>query len=196
MDGPRFDALARAFGSGTRRSVLHLTAGTSIGALLLERLGIEDASAGCVAPGKKCKKRNGKKKKCCGGAKCRGKKCKCTNGGVGCGAVCCEPAQVCQAGQCACANGGVLCGGVCCVPGQVCQAGQCANGSITIGDACNAAQPGACTSGVCGCTCNGQTCICRNAACLAPAADCDAVGTVGCCEGFCIGGNPNTCQIC
>jgi hypothetical protein len=175
MDGSQFDALVRSWGRGPRRSVLQLIAGTSLGAALLGSLGIEDASAKCAAPGKKCKKKNGKKKKCCGGAKCKGKKCKCTNGGVGCGKTCCIPGQVC-----------VVTDGV---PG-------CSNGSIPVGLICDAAQPGACTSGVCGCTCNGETCICRTAECFAAGADCEATGTAGCCQGFCLAGDPNTCQVC
>ena len=59
MEDLRFDALARSCGSGTRRSVLRLLAGTGVGALVLGRLGIEDAAAACVAPGRKCKTKKG-----------------------------------------------------------------------------------------------------------------------------------------
>jgi hypothetical protein len=191
LDGPRFDALVRSLGNGTRRSALQLLAGTSLGAVLLGRLGIEDASAGCVAPGKKCKKKNGKKKKCCGGAKCQGKKCKCTNGGVGCGKVCCIPGQECQDGICVCLNGGVGCGDTCCIPGQLCVVNNgvpgCSNGLIPVGGACDAEQPGACTSGVCGCV--GDNCTCRNADCVGPNGDCSLTGNAGCCQLLCEAGD-------
>ena len=38
MDHSGFDALAREWGSGTRRSVLQLVAGTGLGAMLLQRV--------------------------------------------------------------------------------------------------------------------------------------------------------------
>jgi hypothetical protein len=174
MDGARFDAWVRSWAMPSRRGLLRLVAASAL-AGLLSRRDVENAAAKCVKPGKKCKKKNGQKKKCCGGAKCKGKKCTCTIGGVGCGKACCVPGQLC-----------VVTDGV---PG-------CSNGAIPVGNLCDAAQPGACTSGVCGCTCNGETCICRTADCLAPGADCEATGTDGCCQGFCLAGDPNTCQTC
>ena len=56
------EELVQTSGCGTRRGVLRLVAGTAAGAALLGRLGIDDAAAKCVAPGKKCKGKKGKKR--------------------------------------------------------------------------------------------------------------------------------------
>jgi hypothetical protein len=163
MDGSRFDAIVRSWGSDTRRSMLQLLAGTSLGAVLLGSLGAEDADAACKAPGKKCKSKNGKKKKCCGGAKCKGKKCKCTNGGVGCGKACCAPGQVCQDAA----------------------SSTCANGPLEPGDICDPEVPLACSSGNCECVTIGENtiCECRQEGCFGEGVEC--METSQCCTGFC-----------
>src|SRR5215204_6012403 len=94
------EEMVQTRGCGTRRGVLRAVAGTAAGAVLLGRLGIDDAAAAkCVAPGKKCKSKNGKKT-CCGGAKCQGKKCTCPGDAIACGKNCCKPGQVCQGDTC------------------------------------------------------------------------------------------------
>jgi hypothetical protein len=158
VEHSRFDAVVRGWSGGTRRGLVRLLGGTAAGALLLGRLGMEEAAARCVKPDRKCKK-NGKKQKCCGGAKCKGKRCRCLGGRFGCGKNCC-------------------------VPGQLCENGGCVNGPIPIGDACTEDQPGACTSGVCGC--NFGTCTCRDADCVGLGEAC--ADDASCCLGACGGG--------
>jgi hypothetical protein len=167
MEGPRFDALIRLWGSGTRRGVLQMVAATGLGAALLGSAGREEAAAKCVAPGKKCKGKNGKKKKCCGGAACKGKKCKCTGETF-------------------------ICGKACCQPGQQCLGETCANGDLEQGDLCEPEAPLACQSGNCQCISNGEItqCTCRAEACFGFGVDCE--NTSECCTGGCEGFT-NTC---
>ncbi len=167
MDSSRFDDVVRAWGCGTRRSMLRLVAGTATGALVLGQLGIDDASAGCVAPGKKCKSKNGDKKKCCGGAKCQGKKCKCPEGAIACGKNCCKP-------------------------GQICQGDTCVNGTLEPGDHCDPDEPFACETGNCQCIPfeDDQICTCRQETCFGFGVPCE--NTVQCCTGGCEGFT-NTC---
>ena len=173
MEDLRFDALARSCGSGTRRSVLRLLAGTGVGALVLGRLGIEDAAAACVAPGRKCKTKKGPNKKCCGGAKCKGGRCKCKNGGVGCGKGCCEPGQICLDGK----------------------PQECVNGPLQPGEICDPEKQLGCDSGKCVCVTVGEqtACTCREVACKGFATEC--AETSECCQGFCSEfEDPPTCQ--
>lgn len=163
MDGSQFDAFVRSLRSGTRRSVLHLLAGTGVGAVLLGSLGGEDAAAKCVNPGKKCKKKKGKKKKCCDGATCKGKTCTCTNGGVGCGSTCCAPGQVCLDAV----------------------SSTCANGPLQPGETCDPQVPLGCDSGKCACITaeNLTVCQCRQEGCFGDGVPC--AQTSQCCTGFC-----------
>src|ERR687890_828047 len=78
------EEMVQTWGCGTRRGLLRAVVGTAAGAVLLGGLGIDAAAAKCVAPGKKCKSKNGKKK-CCGGAKCQSKKCTCPGDAIVCG---------------------------------------------------------------------------------------------------------------
>lgn len=171
MDGSRFDAWVRSWAATSRRGVIRLVSGGGLAALTA-KLGLEDAAAKCVSPGKKCKTKNGKKKKCCGGAKCKGKKCKCQDGTFACGKHCCIPGQLCQP------SSGVL---------------TCANGSIPIQGECDPEQPGACASGVCGCGPGG--CTCRKEDCAPPGGDCSDGGNPKCCDGLCFAGMPPTCDL-
>jgi hypothetical protein len=100
MDHDRFDDLTRWLASGASRRAAVQTLVAGAFAIGLSRLGVAEVAAKCVKPGKKCKKKHGKKKKCCGGAKCKGKKCKCTGGRLACGKTCCPPGQMCVGGQC------------------------------------------------------------------------------------------------
>jgi hypothetical protein len=157
VDDGRFDTWVRSWGAPSRRGLLRLAPASGL-AGLLSRWEVEDAAAKCVKPGKKCKK-NGKKKKCCGGAKCKGKECKCQDSTFACGKNCCIPGQLCVNGA------------------------SCSNGPIPVGDACNAEEPGACTSGVCGC---GFGCNCREADCVGLGEGCAT--SADCCQGGCSGG--------
>jgi hypothetical protein len=163
MESSKFDALTRSCETNTRRSVLRLLAGTSVGAMVLGRFGIDDAAAGCVKPGNKCKSKNGKKLKCCGGAKCKGGKCKCTNGGPACGKACCAPGQICEDAA----------------------SSTCVNGSLIPGDQCDPDKPLACQSGKCECFTLGDltNCTCRQEGCFGQGVECG--NTSQCCQGFC-----------
>lgn len=164
MESSRFDELAQQWGCSTRRSVFRLMAGTAAGAVVLGQLGIDDASAACVAPGKKCKGKNGKKEKCCGGAKCQGGKCRCKTGGPSCGKACCAPGQVCQLGN-----------------PKTCV------GPLDVGEVCDPDVPLACKSGNCGCTFVldvGTVCTCREKVCFATNKE-TCANTSECCDGHC-----------
>ncbi len=164
MDPSRFDAMVQAWGTETRRGVMRLVAGTALGGALLGGLGAERAAAGCVAPGKKCKTKDGDKKKCCGGAKCKGGKCRCQTGGPGCGKACCAPGQVCQQGT----------------------PKTCVNGPLKPGEICDPNAPLGCESGKCVCVTVGENtaCTCREAVCFGfNNQTCSE--TSQCCQGFC-----------
>jgi hypothetical protein len=138
------------------------------GAVLLGRLGVDDAAAKkCVAPGKKCKRKKGKKKACCGGATCQGKRCTCPGNAVACGKNCCKP-------------------------GQVCQGGSCVNGALAPGALCDPDAPFACQTGNCQCISNSEItqCTCRQEACFGFGVPCEK--SVQCCAGGC-DGFTNTC---
>ena len=164
MDESRFDTLAREWGRGTRRSVLQLVAGTGLGALFLERVGREDAEAACRAPGKQCKKKNGKKFTCCGGSRCQKGRCRCTNGGAGCGKACCQPGQICQDGA----------------------KDICVNGTLEPGDICDPQAPLGCQSGKCVCATFGENtaCTCREEICFGFNNE-TCENTAQCCSGVC-----------
>lgn len=162
MDDSRFDAIARLAGQRNRRAALRLLAASGLGVTVLHSIR-EDADAKCVNPDKKCKKKNGKKRKCCGGAKCQGKRCRCQENTLACGAFCCQPGQICTGEG---------------------NATACQNGSLTPGDACDPSLPLACSTGNCGC--NGNLCACRDANCKAPGAAC--AGSLECCQKVCLGG--------
>lgn len=168
MNTSVFDAVVRTWGCGTRRSVLRLVASTAAGAVVLGQFGVDDAAAGCVAPGKKCKSKNGGKKKCCGGAKCQGKRCACPGNAIACGKNCCQPGQLCLGEE------------------------SCVNGDLTAGDICNPETPLACETGNCQCISNGEItqCTCRQEACFAFGVPCE--NTSQCCTGGCEGFT-NTC---
>jgi hypothetical protein len=172
VDQTRFDEVVRGWSGGTRRGLLRLLGGTAAGALLLGQLGADDVAAKCVNPGKKCKGKDGKKQKCCGGAKCQGGRCRCKTGGTSCGKVCCAPGQICLDGA-----------------PDVCV------GTLEPGDVCDPENPLACESGTCECvTLNDLTkCTCREELCGGINANC--TDTSQCCKGFCSEFNqPFTCQ--
>ena len=100
-----FDTWTRALSS--RRTLLgRLTAGgLGLGVSLLTPV---DSDARCVRLGKICKTTRGRQR-CCGGATCRGRKCRCTGGRSACGRSCCSKAATCQDKRCracdVCPNG-------------------------------------------------------------------------------------------
>jgi hypothetical protein len=159
VDHSRFDDVVKSLSGGTRRSLLRLMAGTAAGALVIGSLGLEEAAAACVKPGKKCDKKD----KCCGGAKCKGGKCKCTNGGATCGKACCAPGQICEDAA----------------------SSTCANGPLQPGDFCDPDQPLECQSGECECVTIGENtaCECRQQGCFGQGIECTK--TSQCCKGFC-----------
>lgn len=174
MEDRQFDVLTRSCGTRTRRSALQLLAATGVGAALLGRIGIERAEAGCVTPGKKCKK-NGKQAKCCGGAKCSGGRCRCKNGGTSCGKLCCAPGQVCQDGA----------------------PDTCVNGPLQPGDICDPDKPLGCESGKCVCVTVGEqtACTCREEVCKGLNNE-ECANTSECCQGFCSEFvDPPKCQL-
>lgn len=140
MDDDRFDHIAKTLaGSASRRVALRVLGGTALGAVLTW-LGVEQASAACLAPGATCRTSGA----CCSG-RCKKRKGhrrgKCTTCGTGkkfcpavpaCQACCantdCPGSETCQSGTCrVCPAGTFLCAtGVCCPNGQACVSGACA----------------------------------------------------------------------
>lgn len=103
MEDQRFDQWTRslsAFGA-SRRAMTQIFAGSALAAMLA-RFGREDAAAKCVKPGKKCKKKRGKKQKCCGDAKCKGKKCQCPEDQIAAGDQCVTGRGTCVQGDDSC----------------------------------------------------------------------------------------------
>lgn len=136
MDDRRFDRIARTVAAvmTTRRS---LTSGLAGGAIT-SALGLGGApaqAAKCVAPGKRCKTKRGKRS-CCGGAKCKGTKCKCPPGRPPCGQKCCARGQRCQKRRCVPKSNTP--------PPSGCTSDVCANGCpfTSLADAVAAATPG------------------------------------------------------
>lgn len=137
MDGSRFDDIARLAGQKNRRTALRLLAASGLGITVLHAVG-EGADAKCVNLGKKCKKKNGKKRKCCGNATCKGKRCQCPANTLVCGSSCCTENEECV--------------------GEVCK--------LKLGATCKVQNPEQCVTGKCGC--NANLCACRDANCKAP----------------------------
>lgn len=140
MDTDRFDSLTRSFAvSDSRRGILKL-AGAGIAALGFGSVLADDGEAAtCVKPGRRCTKPNGKKKKCCKGAKCQGTTCECRGNKTQCRKQCvnlkndskncgncgakCSSGSSCKSGSCengSCGTGEEPCGNTCCDPGETC----------------------------------------------------------------------------
>jgi hypothetical protein len=123
MDGSRFDRITRALAPGaTRRRALLGIAGSAV-ALLMGQIGVEEATAACIKPGKKgCQ--GPQHRQCCAGARCKGGsntkegRCACKGRLTKCGTKCvdtktnrqhcgacnrgCAASGPCIAGQCPC----------------------------------------------------------------------------------------------
>lgn len=134
MESSRFDDITRALTTGTSRRHTILGLGSGLLAGLLAHLGLEEATAACVKPGKKgCK--GPRNKKCCPGARCTGGskrkagRCVCKRGLTKCGSTCvntqinaqhcgacnnpCGEGETCDQGGCVCSGGLTLCGTTC-----------------------------------------------------------------------------------
>lgn len=147
MDDHRFDNLARTLATGlSRRGALRSLAGGAAG-LLLAGLARDDAAARCVRIKDRCRRGD----TCCGGARCRSRRCRCKHD-IACSGKCCPKAKTCHAvechdgqclqravedgtacgegrcrrGRCKCSDGAIACGGVCCdVPDNPCLRAVC-----------------------------------------------------------------------
>jgi hypothetical protein len=174
MDGTRFDALARFLTTLTSRRKL---AGITIAGTLGVLLGDAATAATCLRPGRSCSRTNPKRAKCCGGAKCRGGRCRCPKGRRACGRSCCAAGQSCLSGQCVTLNTATCPGGQTACPGGCVdlQSDSQACGSCT--NVC--ASDRACTSG--SCVCQGSMTDCAGD-CVLLAVD---VGNCGACGNQC-----------
>ena len=177
MDSARFDDLARAVGTTSRRGALRLLTGSALGGLLSllgrwEARACEPAGDGCSADAQ-----------CCNG------RCRAVPGCIG--KHCCNRTGKTCADSCQCCSGR-CCGGRCCKAGQICvpifTGVVCANGTKASGEACDPAEPYACASGECGCF-DPAHCTCRAADCGPRGAAC--ASAAGCCQGAC---GPTPCS--
>jgi hypothetical protein len=176
VDGTRFDVWTQMLvADSSRRLTLKAVAGGALGGLLAA-LGREEAEAKCVKLGKTCKKNKGKNKKCCGGAKCKGKKCKCPIGTEECDGKCVDP------GACPCPSGTEECNGECVEPGAC----PCSGGT----EECDGECVAACLAGLQ--NRNPTNCNCCQAAGAPPSPGCAQFGP---CCGVCVplGGGMGIC---
>lgn len=170
MDADRFDVLAKTVAAmHSRRGVLRALARTLVG--LAAPFGLatiaSEETAACHGPGKKCDRRG--RDTCCGGAKCKGGKCRCPRRKKRCRDSCIPKAHCCDAADCgscaSCQNGQCVSG---CGARQQCLDGQCAcDGSSELcGGQCVDTRTDDRHCGRCGNSCAG-TATCQNGACAA-----------------------------
>jgi hypothetical protein len=149
MDNHHFDQLTRSLTTlVSRRAVAPLTVAGAIRVIL----GLDPdpvAAAKCVRPGKKCNPKQRNLARCCGGAKCRRKRCRCPRGRRPCGKRCCPRGQICSGNRCVarstttCPAGQTACDALC----RNLQSDRNACGSCTT----TCPLPEACVDGACIC---------------------------------------------
>jgi hypothetical protein len=208
MDGPRFDALAKAWSTTRpRRSLLKGLAG-SIGAGLLAARGVKRAAAACTQYGRAC----GRHGDCCS-ENCVDGTCACRTGKTRCGKRCvdlrnnethcgacdtpCPEDQQCRDGQCGCSQYGAACKGdeTCC--SKNCVDGKCAcpKGRTRCGKRCVNTATDEANCGKCGNAC-GDTSECVKGTCTRGAA-CEQDGECAsgiCCWGECAPAGSRRCD--
>ena len=198
MDGPRFDALAKAWSTTRpRRALLKGVAG-GIGAGLLAAGGVKPAAAACTQYGRTC----GRDGDCCS-ENCVDGTCACRTGKTRCGTRCvdlrnnenhcgacdtpCPEDQTCRDGHCGCAQYGAACTGEIHAAPRNCVEGNApaAKGRTRCGKRCvnTAADDSNC--GACGNRCPAGV-TCENGRCGVPCTsdrDCKPAGA--CIDGAC-----------
>jgi hypothetical protein len=212
MDGPRFDALAKAWSTTRpRRSLLKGLAG-SIGAGLLAARGVKRAAAACTQYGRAC----GRHGDCCS-ENCVDGTCACRTGKTRCGDRCvdllsneshcsacdtpCPDDRTCRNGHCTCAPYGTACredqNGCC---SGTCVEGKCACRTIhtRCGKRCVDLRWDIDNCGECGRACPqsrdfGLTRVCRAGECVCSPGSVDCGGT-----GYCndLNNDPAKCGKC
>ena len=158
MGGKRVDGLVRLLAeNGSRRSALRHVLGGLIGGVA-GHLGGEGALARCRAVGRGCERGE----RCCGGARCRRGKCRCTGDTKRCGRACIPMTNCCTDLDC---SQDLHCtGGTC----QVCPADPCLEPTNCGG---TPGQPCTCRKGITGGTvCGGFGIVGAN---CSTDADCD-----------------------
>jgi hypothetical protein len=150
MDGERFDDMARSWAFGSRRRVLRVLLGATVGAVAgypvlgaavacrevgkacaagadccfghcsADERGDPPAARCCLASGTRCKRDI----QCCTGL-CKAGECACLTVGTSCSddGQCCT--EVCAGGVCACRGEQTPCGARCCASGHRCEDGRC-----------------------------------------------------------------------
>jgi hypothetical protein len=154
MDSIRFDSLTRHLGRFQRRRAVLKALVASVPVLATVSAYLpEEVGAACVALTKRCKK-NGETLRCCGGAVCRQKKCRCKGSDTVCDGKCKD--LLSDPENC----------GAC---GSRCPTGKCVHGACTC-DPFNNTCPNE-IDGQCGCSAIGEAaefeaiCTDRNSAC-------------------------------
>ena len=185
MNAKQIDVMVRVLGTiDGRRGALRVALGLGLVRVMGWR-GASGATTGaagedggvgvavCHRLGKTCDKQRGDR--CCGGAECKGGRCRCRGPQRGClwagipATDCCDSADcgggaTCQDGHCLCPSGKKDCNGRCLPAGDCCTNGEWGP--------CESCQRGACFSG-----CQPVQ-ECRNGRCTCTQASC-----AGCCDG-------------
>lgn len=152
MDDDRFDSLARLIGSAaSRRRVARAMLAVAVAGVagFPGFLRPRDAAAACRQVGRTCERGD----RCCGGARCRAKRCRCPRGEVECGRRCINPL-----------TDGANCGRC----GASCASGQCLHGTCTcdpFNNQCPSEVDGQCSCGGVAGSVFQAACVDRNSAC-------------------------------
>lgn len=170
MDGQLFDETTRSLTHLASRRTIARTILAGLGAAALARLGTAPVAAGtCKKLGATCDR---KTDRCCGGARCKGKRCTCPAGRKPCQNQCIPNDKCCPA----CRPGLKCCNGRC-------RATQTDNGNCgTCGNECFLSGSRFCACGMCvfcplGATLSQATCSCD---CPAEQTNCGGVCRASC----------------